>query len=395
VAARDASKLARVMAEVQINVPAAERATEIVCDTCDAEAVDALVRRTRVVINYAGSPFIDKALPVVEACAKLGTSYVDITAELPLQRTTYDRFHAQCVESGALVIHSCGFDSVPADLSAFLAARQLRAAFDVDCDRLQVVLAGGLGGFSGGTIATGAALMGGEMDDAPGAADAARRGSYPLDPDGATGGPDTSDFGPTGLAGYDPDLKTWTTFSVMAPVNMPVVRKTNALLNYAYGREVRVGEAMETGSAVATALAFPLMAAGVAAVANPQVFRTLTAAGVLPSPGQGPPDWLSENGFFQVYALAVAKGDKTPKRTARADIRSAASWGDPGYRGTALMSVESALTLALDRAACPAATAGGVLTPASAMGDALVARLRKAGMSIEVSDSGPGGSGTF
>jgi short subunit dehydrogenase-like uncharacterized protein len=327
IAARSASKLA----EIKRSLPGAADVEEIICDTTDAEAVDALVKRTRCVANYAGSPFYDKALPVVEACARHGTHYVDITAEIPLQRTTYDRFNAACVESGALVVHSCGFDSLPSDITAFLAARELRAKApeSADCRRLQIILKNGLGGFSGGTLATGALLMGGGADSTPGSADAKKRGSYSLDPINGEGGVDVDDFGPAGLAGYDADAKTWTTLSVMAPVNMPVVRKTNALLGYPYGRRVRIGETTETGSPLATAIAFPLLAAAIAAVATPTSYAALISAGVLPKPGEGPNEWLMEQGFFHVYALAVSERGAA---TGRADLFSAPRWATRATR---------------------------------------------------------------
>jgi short subunit dehydrogenase-like uncharacterized protein len=385
IAGRDAAKLSAMKAALPAS---ADAVPELICDTSDAEAVDALVRSTSVVANYAGSPFLDKAIPVVEACARHGTSYCDITAELPLQRTTYDRFHAECVRSGALVVHACGFDSVPSDLCAFLAARVLRekSALGVsDCRRVQVYLAKALGGFSGGTLATGAMLLGGGTDGVPGAADAKRRGSYALDPDGAVGGPDADDWGPVGPAGYDPDAATWTAPSVMAAVNMPVVRKTNALLGYPYGKGVRIGETTDTGNPIVAAALLPLLALGAAVVGSPPAYRALTQAGLLPKPGEGPDEWLMERGYFHVYALAIAAaGAPAGARVGRADVFSAPGWGDPGYRGTALMSIESALALSIDRVSC-ASTEGGVLTPASAMGDALVKRLTDAGMRFEVS----------
>ncbi|KAG8458652.1 hypothetical protein KFE25_008449 [Diacronema lutheri] len=387
IAGRNAAKLA----EVKCALPNGADVPSLICDTSDAAAVDELVRSTKAIANYAGSPFLDKALPVVEACARRGVHYVDITAELPLQRTSYDQFHAECVRSGALVVHACGFDSVPSDLSAFLAARALRAKCGEapECRRLQVYVANALGGFSGGTLATGAMLMGGGAEGVPGAADAARRGSYSLDPEGGVGGPDRDDFGPVGPVGYDADAGTWTTASVMAAVNMPVVRKTNALLGYPYGKRVRVGECTDVQSPLVAAALLPLLAAGAAAVGSPPAYEALTSVGLLPKPGEGPAEWLMERGFFHVYALAIAADEgaaRSPapsERVGRADIFSAPGWGDPGYRGTALMSVESALTLALDRHAC-AAREGGVLTPAAAMGDALVRRLTDAGMRFEV-----------
>ena len=185
---------AQKLAELRDDLALREEQTAV-CDVTDNRAVDELVKSAKVVANFAGTPFIDKALPIVDACARHGTCYVDITGETALHRASYDRHHAAAGKSGALIVHSCGFDSVPSDLSAYLAVRQMRSAFGAECAELRVVAGKASGGVSGGTLATGLFISGAKAQDCPGVKEAAARGAYALDPDGAAGGPDTSLLG--------------------------------------------------------------------------------------------------------------------------------------------------------------------------------------------------------
>ena len=189
----------------------------------------ALARECAVIANFAGTPFIDKALPVVQACAESGTNYVDITGEIPLHRASYDAHHAQAKASGALIVHSCGYDSVPSDLGAWLAVRKLKEACNVRCAELKTFAGESRGGVSGGTLATALGMLSGKTKRLPGVAEAAARGSYPLDPEGAAGGPDSGDFG---RVRFDARVSTWHMPNIMAGVNAPVVRKSAALLGY-------------------------------------------------------------------------------------------------------------------------------------------------------------------
>ena len=132
-------------------------------DCHDAEAVEALVKEARVVANFAGTPFIDKALPVVEACAQHGTHYIDITGEVPLHRASYDLHHAQAEASKALVVHSCGYDSVPSDLGVLLAVRRLQEEFGVATAELKAFSGASKGGISGGTLATALGMLRGKL----------------------------------------------------------------------------------------------------------------------------------------------------------------------------------------------------------------------------------------
>ena len=159
-----------------------DSAQTAICNINDAAALDALVQSTSVIVNFAGTPFFDKAMPVVAACARHGTCYVDISGEVPLHRATYDAYHEQACATGALIVHQCGYDSVPSDLGAFLAVRELRERFGVATQELKSFARKSKGGVSGGTIATALLMMTTSHKKVPGAEAASALGSYALEP---------------------------------------------------------------------------------------------------------------------------------------------------------------------------------------------------------------------
>lgn len=372
-AGRSESKLAEVCAQLT-NAPDVR-----VVDCTDAAAVEALVKECRVIANFAGTPFADKALPVVELCAKHGTHYVDITGESHLHRASYDRHHAQAESTSALIIHSAGYDSVPSDLGAYLAVKQLRDSHGVGCAELRTFSGASKGGVSGGTLATVLGAISGKTEGLPGVAEAKARGCYALDPAGATGGPDTSD---TSL-GYDARLNKWYMPNVMAAVNAPVVRKSAAMLAYSSTPGTcSYSEVSECSSRLAAYAGVASLGLAGLCFAVPPIRGGLFAAKVLPLPGEGPSREVRDTGFFHTYVLAVGDGNEeggAPPPMAVADVRSGTA-GDPGYKATAQMAIESALCVALQREACHAS--GGVLTPAVGLGDVLVERLNKSGMEL-------------
>mmetsp|Transcript_58645 Transcript_58645/g.143411 ORF Transcript_58645/g.143411 Transcript_58645/m.143411 type:complete len:545 (+) Transcript_58645:236-1870(+) len=347
----------------------------------DPESLDELAASTRVIANYAGTPFIDKALPVVEACAKHGTCYTDITGEAPFQRASYDRYNKLATETGACIVHACGYDSVPSDLGAFIAANEMKERHGCDCTSIELVAQPGKGGVSGGTLHTGMTLMFGskdqKADELPGMREIKARGGncYGLDPDGAKGGNDTADT--VMMPTYDEVAKTAVIPFVMAGANAPVVRKTNAVLNYLYGANCSYREVQ----------AVPNLAVGWLGMAGFGLFGALIAFPptrwfllnyVLPKPGEGPSKEIQETGYFVSDIYAV--GNSKDKPVIHAYVKSGNA-GDPGYKATGRMSIEASLCMALQRDLC---AKGGVLTPASALGKTLVDRLNKTGMELGV-----------
>jgi short subunit dehydrogenase-like uncharacterized protein len=202
---------------------------------------------------------------------------------------------------------------------------------------------------------------------------------YALDPDRG-GGPDGPDQ--RGMR-FDPDLKRWTGPFVMAAINTRVVRRTNALLDYSYGRDFRYSEAMSFAAGAKGWATAAGMTAGIAAFVGSvslAPMRSLLARTVLPSPGEGPSKEKRDSGFFtsRLVGTVEAKNGAPPSKL----LGTVKGQSDPGYGETAKMIGESAVCLAKDGDAI--AKAGGVLTPGACMGMRLLERLRSAGMTFEV-----------
>jgi short subunit dehydrogenase-like uncharacterized protein len=345
----------------------------VVADSRDPESVQAMARRARVVATTVG-PYSGQGLPLVEACAAAGTDYLDLTGEVLFVRDSIDRAHDTAVGTGARIVHACGFDSIPSDLGVLLLHRAASTDGAGDLEDTTFVLKAARGGVSGGTVATALAQLA-ETRENP----QRRRllaDPYALSPD-RNAEPDLGDE--RDLRGVehldDPDL--WVAPFVMAGFNTRIVRRSNALLGHAYGPRFRYREAVATGRGRVGALRAAAMSGALAAgfaLGGLGAGRAV-AARLLPSPGAGPSEHTRRTGFFRVDVHA---------RTSRGAryVAQVAAQGDPGYAATAVMMGESALCLALDRDRLPAAA--GVLTPATAMGDALVDRLRDAGLTLEV-----------
>jgi short subunit dehydrogenase-like uncharacterized protein len=200
---------------------------------------------------------------------------------------------------------------------------------------------------------------------------------YALNPKGERMGPDRPEgVGPV----WDDDFQQWTTPFVMASINTKVVRRTNALLRWAYGANFRYDEAILMGAGpLGFAKAAATSAATVAAMGGMRIgFLRRAIAGRLPQPGDGPSRQKREAGYFDIRLRGEHPTDASKSLFGR--IRGDR---DPGYGSTSKMLGESAVCLAKD----PLAVAGGCWTPASAMGDPLLARLNdKAGVTFRIED---------
>lgn len=341
-------------------------------DSLDPEAMAALAASTRVVATTVG-PYHAYGLPLVQACAAAGTHYADLTGEVLFMRRAIDTAHDAARASGARIVHTCGFDSIPSDLGVLLLHEAARAAGAGELGDTTYVIGPVRGGVSGGTVAS----MRGQLDAAK-ADRAARRvllDPYGLSPDRAAEPDLGSERDPAGVV-HDAELGGWLAPFFMGVVNTRVVRRSNALQGHAYGRHLRYRELMLTGGLplgpVKAAATAGGMAALVAGLSVPPTRKLLDR--VLPDPGEGPGEDARRNGFFRVTVHT------TTSEGARLRCRIAAQ-GDPGYAATAVMLGESALCLALDEDRLP--DAAGVLTPATAMGVPLAERLRAAGHRYE------------
>lgn len=364
------------LAAVREGLPPAAREWPLIeADATDPASLAALAAATRVVATTVG-PYARHGLPVVEACARAGTHYADLTGEVLFVREAIDRADALARRSGARIVHSCGYDSVPSDLAVLLLHE--RAAADGTgglCDVRLVATA--RGGLSGGTV-----------DSIRGQLDAVRRDPaarrlaadpFALSPD-RPAEPDGSQPPDLVRPGRTADGR-WGAPFVMAPFNTRVVRRSNALQGWAYGRGLRYAEVLgcgggPRGAAAAVAVTGGL-AAFVAAMTVPPTRALLDR--LLPAPGRGPSAAARAKGWFRSTVDATTEGG----RRYRVEV---AGRGDPGYAATAVMLGQSALALVGDGrgGADRLPDRAGSLTPATALGPVLVERLRAAGHTYTV-----------
>ncbi|MGY2066071.1 saccharopine dehydrogenase family protein [Blastococcus sp. SYSU DS0619] len=358
--------------EVRDALPAGGRDWALVeADSTDEASLAALAGSTRVLVTTVG-PYARYGLPVVEACARAGTHYADLTGEVLFVREAIERCDAVAKETGARIVHACGYDSIPSDLSVFLLAQQ--AAADGAGGLRDVQLVATLrGGFSGGTIDSMRAQVEALQKDP-----ALRRvvaDPFALSPD-RTAEPDTLQPRDAGMPSRTPDGR-WTAPFVMAPFNIRIVRRSNALQDWAYGRSMRYGEVMGVGRGPLGAVTAAGVSAGLVATVSAMSLAPTRALldRVLPAPGSGPSEAVRRKGWFRMVVDAGTEDGRRYRATA-------AGKGDPGYAATAVMLGESALALALDGDRLPERS--GSLTPATAMGEVLVERLRAVGHTYEV-----------
>jgi short subunit dehydrogenase-like uncharacterized protein len=349
----------------------------VVGDGADRDSLDAIVKTTRAVCSTVG-PFAVHGKQLVAACVEAGTDYCDSTGEPQFVRAMIDAHHERARATGARIVHCCGFDSIPSDLGTLMVQEHAREADGGRCYEVRHTVSLRGGGLSGGTVASMMQIMDEASRDP--AVREVLEDPYSLDPRGE--GSDPEPHEQRGVH-WDPDTKRWTAPFVMAAINARVVRRSNAVLGYAWGRDFRYREALSFGSGARGWMQAAGVATGVAAalgaMAVPQI-RHL-AAGRLPSPGEGPSREARARSSFVSRFVGVLEG--SGRR-----LHGVARGGDPGYEETAKMLGESVLCLVRDRESTR--QEGGVLTPASCLGMTLVGRLRKAGLGFEMVDGGPG-----
>ena len=338
----------------------------LIVDTLDRKAVDATVKRTKVVCTTVG-PYAKYGSELLAACAAAGTHYCDLTGEPQWMRRMIDQHHEGAKASGARIVHTCGFDSIPSDLGTFAAQHEFHRRFGRHASKVTALFGEMSGGLSGGTIAS--AL---ETAREAGTDVAVRKNlgnPYGLDPDPNGSRPRVRD---ESSIGWEPHLKMFTVPFVMAQINTRVVRRAHALGGFPWGenfiyREVMSAPGKPTGLVRAVGV-MGFLSAVAFAMKRPKL-RELLAKRV-PQPGSGPSQGARERGHWKVRFVAEDGQDHL--------IYLAADDADPGYGSSAKMLGESALCLAKDELGAP-----GISTPSVAMGQRLLDRLRRTGLTFE------------
>lgn len=375
VAGRTEAKLAKLVGDLG---PRAADLAWLVADAKDEGSLRALCAQTRVVISTVG-PYALYGELLVKVCAETGTDYCDLTGEIQWVRRTIEQYEALARQSGARIVHCCGFDSIPSDLGVFYLQQQARDRFGEPCSQVKMRVTNARGGFSGGTIASGLQVA----REAAASAEIRQELSnlYSLCPDGT----DTSCPQPAiATASYDTAWQGWVAPFVMAPVNARIVLRSRALLGPAYGPTFQYDEAIWTGPglagwAAAQGLTLALWLAGAALVFGPT--RWAIEKTIVPASGEGPTPEERAQGFYNLQFWGRTAAGRTLTVSVSGDR-------DPGYGSTAKILGQAGLSLAQDFAESP--PAGGFWTPASLFGETLVDRLvAHAGLTFKASLQDP------
>jgi short subunit dehydrogenase-like uncharacterized protein len=319
-AGRSQDKLEQVRDELGISVSV----PLIVADASSSSSVDALVQRAQVILTTVG-PYQLYGADVVRACAQAGTDYVDLCGE-PAWMHDMITAHGEAAEaSGARIVFSCGFDSIPFDLGVFFlqqVAQETMAAAAKNPEMINVLM-----------------------------------NPFALT-EGFTGPEQPSGFAPI----YEEDLGSWSAPFVMATINTKNIHRSNLLLDHAYGENFVYDEMLLTGPGDSGEAIANAVAADKSMAENPI------------KPGEGPSKEERENGFYEVLFVGSNTEGKTVSVSVKGDR-------DPGYGSTSKMIVESAVCLLLN----PDTKTRGILTPAPAMGSLLIDRLQaNAGLTFQV-----------
>jgi len=342
----------------------------VVCDSSKPEDVANLAKMTKVVCTTVG-PYALYGSELVAACVEHGTHYCDLVGEVQWMRRMIDQHHETAKANGVKIVHTCGFDSIPSDMGTYFFQKKVKELTGAYAPEVKMRVKAMKGKFSGGTIASLNNVL----------AEAAKDPSiyetlsnpYGLNPNGEQSGPDKKDLM---TVKYDEDIKEWLSPFVMAGINTKVVRRSNALAGYPYGKDFLYSEAVSTGDGFSGRMKSTTMALGLGLLmgGKPGSLQSKIVNKFLPDPGEGPNELERETGFYILNFFGKMADGTMIKARVKGDR-------DPGYGSTSKMLGESAVCLAKDKLPDTA----GMLTPAVAMGDALLQRLQdNAGLTFEM-----------
>jgi short subunit dehydrogenase-like uncharacterized protein len=328
----------------------------IAADAGDPVSLKAMVDQTRSVVTTVG-PYLLYGNDLLAACAASGTDYFDLCGEVPWMRRMIDAHLATAQRSGARIMFSCGYDSVPFELGTFFVQEEAKRVFGAPTSRVKGRVRDMRGTFSGGTAASGKAIFDAAAKD-PGLL-ALLRDPFALTP--GFSGPKQP---PGNKPIFDEDLQTWLTPFFMSNINTRNVHRSNALLGFPYGRDFVYDEMQMTGPGEeGEALARRIVAA-----------NNRMASSAPPKPGEGPSKEERENGSYDLLFVAIAPDGRQVRASVKGDR-------DPGYGSTSKMIAECAICLLRDTPDAPA----GIWTPGAAMQHSLIKRLvDNAGLAFQV-----------
>ena len=328
----------------------------IVADAADPTSLQAMIDQTRSVLTTVG-PYQLYGSDLLAACAASGTDYFDLCGEPIWMRQMIDRHEAAAKASGARIVFSCGFDSVPFELGAFFVQEQARRVFGAPASRVKGRVRDMRGTLSGGTAASGRATFEAVAKDL--SLVAILNDPFALTP-GFSGAKQPKGNKPF----YEEDLQSWTAPFMMALINTRNVHRSNMLMGFPYGKEFVYDEMVLTGP-------------GERGEANAKRVMAANNEKTGPNarkPGEGPSKEERENGLYDLLYVAIAPDGRQVRASVKGDR-------DPGYGSTSKMISECAVCLLRDTPDVPA----GFWTPGAAMQHKLIKRLvDNAGVTFQV-----------
>tara|TARA_B100001115_G_scaffold59793_1_gene44317 strand:+ start:84 stop:1298 length:1215 start_codon:yes stop_codon:yes gene_type:complete len=355
IAGRNLDKLERIRSEVaDKNIPI------FIADSFDEDSLSKFVKKTNVVCSTVG-PYSLYGTKLVKLCVENNTNYCDITGEAHWIRTIIDSFHEKAKSKKIKIVNSCGFDSIPSDMGVYFVQNEIKKVYKNHARSIKMRVAGIRGGISGGTYGSINNLLKEAYADK--SVFKVLNNPYGLNPKGKMVGLDKKDLR---KIIFDKESNSWIYPFIMAGINTKIVRRSNALSNFQYGKDFRYEEAMMSGRGIsgfwkAILAIFPLAMVSL----NPNSFLKKIVNSYMPKPGEGPGVDKRKNGFYNLRFYIIID----EKRKAFAKVIGDS---DPGYGSTSKMLAESALCLAFDKLP----EKYGVLTPSVAMGDSLLKRLQ-------------------
>jgi len=328
----------------------------IAADASDPASLKAMIDQTKSVVTTVG-PYLLYGNDLLVACAASGTDYFDLCGEVPWMRRMIDAHLATAQRSGARIMFSCGYDSVPFELGTFFVQEEAKRVLGVPASRVKGRVREMRGTFSGGTAASGKAIFEAAAKD-PSLLALLR------DPFALTPGFEGPKQPPGNKPVFDEGLQTWLTPFFMSNINTRNVHRSNALLGFPYGRDFVYDEMQMTGPGEeGEALARRILAA-----------NNRMASSAAPKPGEGPSKEERENGGYDLLFVALGPDGRQARVSVKGDR-------DPGYGSTSKMIAECAICLLRDTPDVPA----GIWTPGAAMQQSLIKRLvDNAGMTFQV-----------
>ena len=334
------------LASVRDAIGAPADTSLIVADASDPASLKAMAGQTKSVISTVG-PYQFYGNELLAACVASGTDYFDLCGEPLWMRQMIDKHEAAAKASGARIVFSCGFDSVPFELGAFYVQEEAKRVFGTPASRVKGRVRDMRGTLSGGTAASAKATFEAVAKDLSLVA-------MLKDPFALTPGFKGPKQPPGSKPAYEEDLQSWSAPFMMALINTRNVHRSNMLMGFPYGKEFVYDEMVLTGSGERGEANAKLVMAANTEKTGPKA----------PKPGEGPSKAERESGGYDLLYVAIAPDGGQIRASVKGDR-------DPGYGSTSKMISECAICLLRDTPDVPA----GIWTPGAAMGHRLIKRL--------------------